>query len=121
MIRAGLRHDPGHDVHPMIQPGVVQQVVQGMHGAGLRIDRAIDENGNAGLEDGPGAHRARFQRDVERAAIEPPRSQRMGRLGDGDHLGVGRGIVELLSLIVGAGDHLAMVDNRRADGHFIFP
>ena len=67
----------------------------------------------------PGAHRAGLERHVERAAVEPPRAARLGRLGDGDHLGVGRRIVELLALVVRGGDHAVLEDDDRADRHFV--
>ncbi len=44
----------------------------------------------------------------------------LGSLRDGDHLGVGRGVAKLLPLVVGAGNHPSLVDDHRADGHFVF-
>src|SRR5205823_12330945 len=51
---------------------------------------------------------------------QPPRMQGGGRLGNGDHLSVGRGILKLLALIVGAGDYAALHGNNDgSDRYFV--
>ena len=48
------------------------------------------------------------------------RAERLGRLGDGDHLGMGRRIVQLFALIVSVGDDaLLQGDDDGADGYFV--
>ena len=63
----------------------------------------------------PGAHRARLERHVEHAVEHPPAAERPGGLAQRDDLGVGGGVLAQLALVVPGGDHLAVVDDHRAD------
>ena len=56
------------------------------------------------MDNGAGAHRARFLGDVERAIVQPPVAHRLFGLGDGEHLRVGRGVLEQFDLVERAGD-----------------
>lgn len=60
--------------------------------------------GYPGLDDGSSAHGARFQGDIEHTILQSPGSKGIGGLGDGDHLRMGGGILELLPLVVGPGE-----------------
>ena len=54
-------------------------------------------------------------------SVQPSRRQdpeRLSRLRNGDHLRVGRGIVQLLALVVRRGHDLAFMGDHRADRHF---
>ncbi len=46
--------------------------------------------------------------------------KRLGRLGNGDHLGMGGGIVQLFPLVVRRGNNPLLAHDDRAYGHFIF-
>lgn len=61
-----------------------------------------------------GAHRAWFLGDIKIAVGKPPITDGACGLGDGDHLGMGGGILEKLGLIVGAGDHVIASHNHGA-------
>ena len=88
----------------MIQPRIVREAVQRFAGAGLGIGAAEDDERQPGLNNGAGAHGTRFEGDVENAMVQSPRLQRLRRLGEGDHFGMGGRIAQLLTLIVRAGD-----------------
>src|SRR5262245_50282006 len=62
--------DAPDNLGPMVQPRIVAQVKQAAHRAGLFIDGSVDEPWDAGLHDGAGAHRAWFERDVQRTAVQ---------------------------------------------------
>ena len=55
-----------------VQQAAVGQVEQGAAAAGARIERAEYELLKAQVDRRPGAHGARFERDVQRAAAQPP-------------------------------------------------
>ena len=57
---------------------------------------------------------------VEGAAFEPPGAGRFGRLGDGDHLGMCRGIAKLLALVPCFGNDAIALKHERADRHLPF-
>jgi hypothetical protein len=101
--------------------------VEARHGATAAGVRGTeDEGGDAGQDDGSGAHGAGFLGDVERGIHEPPVPQGGRGLSDGDHFGVGGGIVELFHLVVrlsdrttGGNERFAVPgDNDAAGRHF---
>ena len=57
-----------------------QQVQHRSRAAALGVAGGEDEARDAGLEDGAGAHGARLERDVERAALQPARDARAATL-----------------------------------------
>src|SRR6185312_6936248 len=97
-------------------------------GAGFWIGGGIDQSRNTCVEDRAGAHGARLQRNVERAACvgvpvfrtaeEAVILQRAAGLAQRDDLGVGRGVVVAQHTVLPAADDLAIAHNDRADGHF---
>jgi len=119
-LPARIRHHPGDDLATMIQTRIVQQLIERADRASLRIGRAIDNRRDAGLDNRAGTHRTRFKRHVKRTAVQSPRLPRLGGLGNGDHFGVGRRIMELLALVVRLGNHPALMHDDRADGNFVF-
>src|SRR5208282_4601498 len=52
-----------------------------------RDRRAVNDASNSTLHNRPGAHGARLERDVKRAALQPPRSEGPPRQGDRQPLG----------------------------------
>ena len=56
----------------VIQAGIVGDLVERAAGAGLGVVGAVNHCGDAGLDDGAGAHGAGLQRDVQRTIEEPP-------------------------------------------------
>lgn len=70
------------------------------------------------MDDGTGAHGAGFLGDVEVAFGEAPVFDHGFGLGEGEHFGVGGGVVEGFDLVEGAGDDLGIADDDGADGHF---
>ena len=103
----------------MIQPGIVQNAEKRIDCPGLRIGCTVNDPRNTCLHDRTGTHRAWFERNVKRAFFQSPALHGRSRLRDGDHLGVCRRILELLSLIVRPGNDLAAVNDDGTDRNFI--
>ena len=55
---------------------------------------------DAGVQQCSRAHDARLERDHQRAIVEAPASQCLGRVTQCQHFGVGRGILMVLTLVV---------------------
>jgi hypothetical protein len=70
------------------------------------------------MDDGAGAHGAGFLGDVEVAVVEAPVFDDGFGLGEGEHFGVGGGVLESFDLVEGAGNDLAIADDDGADGDF---
>ena len=62
-----------------------------------------------------GAHRARLERDVQRASVQPPRTRRRGGGAEREDLGVRRRVPGELALVAGGGEDLAAAGDERAD------
>lgn len=104
----------------MIQADIAGDLVKRVASSRLGIGATVNDQRQPCLDDGARAHGARLQRDVESAILQTPRVQRVGRLRNGDHLGVGRRIVQLFALVVRLGDDAVVVGNDdRADRHLV--
>lgn len=110
--------DSGSDLGTMIEGGLLEEVEQATGGAPLGISDAEDNPADPTVDDGAGAHRTGLLGHVEVAIDEAPVSQRLLRLTQGQHLGVGGGVAQRLHLIVGSREDLATADDHRADGDF---
>lgn len=91
--------------------------------SGLGVRRPVHEARDAGVEDCPGAHGARFERDIEGAAFvvlveQTIVFQRAACVAEGDHLGVRGGVVIAKNAVLATRDDLAAVNDYRADGDF---
>ena len=84
--------------------------------AALRVGRGVIEPAQPRVADRAGAHRARLERDVEIAVGQPVLAELARAAGaERDHFGVGGRVGVAARAIAGAGDHLAVARQRRAD------
>lgn len=116
---AVLLEDVGGDLGLVVEAGVLEEVEEGSGGAGFGVGGAVDEVGDAGVEDGAGAHGAGFEGDGEGAAEEAPGAEFLGGCADGDDLGVGCGIfVAFAAVLAGGEDGVVGGEDDGADGDF---
>ena len=88
-----------------------------MHRAHLRIRRAVNQFGDATVDQRPGTHRARLQGDGYAALIQPPTAHHASRLPQGKDLRVSGGIrIDFAAIVCGCEDLVAPV-NHRSHGH----
>ncbi len=99
------------------EPWVGAHVVEAGGRPGLQVGGTVDEAPDPGVEQRTGAHEARFQRDDQRAVVEPPASECRGGVAQCQDLGVRRRVTGLLALVVTSGDHTSVVEHDGADGH----
>jgi|Laugresu1bdmlbdd_1035124.scaffolds.fasta_scaffold60181_2 hypothetical protein len=71
------------------------------------------------MDDGPGAHRARFFSDIQVAVCKSPITDRHLGLRDGEHFSMGGGVFEHFDLIPSAGDDFSFVHNDGSDWHLV--
>ena len=99
----------------MVQATVADDVPQRADGAGFLIPCAKHEVSHAGLDDGAGAHRAGFKRDVEGAVLEPPCAASGCGLAQGDDFRMARWVgVTFASVAAGTDDVARAIDDDRA-------
>jgi len=103
----------------VIKTGIVGEVVQRAGRAPLGVVAAEDDAGDAGQDDGPHAHGAGLQRDIEGTVQEPPGTKFPGGFSDGDHLGMGGRVLSRLAQVVAAGDDAAVAHDHAADRHLV--
>lgn len=109
--------DARGDFDLMIEARVGKDFEAGADRAALGIVGAIDEARDAGLDDGAGAHAARFDGDVERGIGEAIIAEQARSFAEDDDFGVGSGVIITDSAIAGAREDFAVVDNRGANGN----
>lgn len=77
-----------------------------------------DQGFYAGVDDGAGAHHARFEGDVEGGFVQAVVLEGGGGGADQIDFGVGGGVVVADGGVVSAGDDFAVQDEHGADGDF---
>jgi len=106
------------DFHLVVEAGVGEDFEAGTDGATLGVVGAVHEAGDAGLDDGAGAHAARLDGDVERGVGEAVVAEKAGGFANDDDFGVGGGVAVANGAIAGTSEDLGVVDEHGADGNF---
>lgn len=117
---AVVAEDSAVDFYGVVEFLVAEDVVDAADCSCFFFPGSHDEGGDAGEEDGSGAHEAGFEGDGEGAAVEPPGAEVLGGLADGDDFGVGAGVFVCFSAVVaGADDGAGGVGDDGADGDVV--
>src|SRR4029078_1800215 len=103
------------------QPLVLHEVAEGTGEPRLGIGGAEHDPVDPGEYDRPGAHRAWLERDVERAPVEAPRSDRLGCCSQREHLRMRSGVASQLSLVAGRADAIVAPGDHAPDRHVVMP
>ena len=103
----------------VVERGPLQKIHRATGCAAFGIGRAKDDAVDSAMDKRAGAHGAGFFGDVEGAVGEAPIADGGLGGGEGDHLGVGGGVLEQFDLVPRAGDDRALAHDHRAHGHFI--
>ena len=98
-----------------------EQVQHPAAGAHRAVARAVVDPRDTRAQNRPRAHRARLERHIERAVLEPPAAEGAVRLADGLHLGVRAGRLLLLAAVAAAADNLAAAHDDASDRHLPRP
>src|SRR5258706_2388923 len=102
----------------MVEARVGENLEAGADGAAFGVVGTVDETGDAGLNDGAGAHAAGLDRDVERGVGETVVAEEASGLAEDDDFGVGGGVTIADGAVAGTGEDLAVMDKDSADGDF---
>ena len=115
--RALLFQRAAGDLWAPVAGGLVENLGAMDHRAPLGIAGGEHQAADAGVADSPGAHGAGLQSDHQRQASQAIITQGLGRLPQGENLGVGGRIVTRDRGVMGGGDDLAggRVQHHRAD------
>lgn len=101
--------DAAADLGAVVEAAVADDVPEGADGAGLGLPGAEDEAGDAGQDEGAGAHGAGLDGHGEGAALKAPAVAEDGGGGaEGEDLGMGGGVAEALTGVAGGGELAAV-------------
>lgn len=103
----------------MIQSGMPQQVADRSSHTRLLIPGTKNNALHAAQHDGPGAHRAGLERDIEGTVIESPAFELRGSLANREELGVSGGILIAHGAIGRCRQNCPVPDYDRPDGNFV--
>ena len=109
--------DPRFHGNLMVEPGIGAEVVQRTARARLGVGGPEHQPAQPGGHRRAGAHRARFERDVQGGVVQSPRSGLGRGLAQGQDLGVAGRVAGGLSLVAGGRDHPIPADHDRSDRH----
>ena len=113
----GLQH-PALHAGLMVQLGVGKQIDDASRRTGLRIVRTKYDFFQARMQHRASAHGAGFERDVELAIGQAVIAQPGRRSAQGNHLGVGGGVVRAHRMIAAGGNHFTVAHHHRTHRHF---
>ncbi len=101
----------------MIEFAALQNFEQGDASSTLWIGHAPDDEGDAGVYDGPRAHGTGLLGDVKNAVGQAPVADGARRLRDRDDFGVRRRVFEQFDLVVSLADQFSIPHDDGADRH----
>ena len=104
----------------VIQAGHLQQIDRAAGGAAPWIGTAENDAAHSDVNQGAGAHGARFLGHIEITIVQPPIADGRFRLRDCQHFRVCSGVLEHLDLIKCAGDNSPGPNHNRADRDLFF-
>lgn len=99
--------------------GNFEQAGTCLHGTSLGIIGTEIHFPDSGLDDCSCTHGTGFQSDIQITVFQPPASDVPGSLFYGDHLGMGRRLLQLFSLVESFSYNFVIMDNDTANGNFI--
>jgi len=95
----------------MVHFGVVKDFQGRAARTRLRIGSPVNDTSQTGLNDGAGAHGARFNCNIEVATFQPVVPKLFGGAAQGQDLRVSSGVGEPKGTIVRSRDHLVVLDH----------
>lgn len=116
-IPAFFGHEPRRHHGLVVEAVVFQEIHQRPGASRFRVEGPEVHLFNTGQDDGPGAHGARLESDVELRSFETPALEVRRGLGDGQDFGMGRGVLQRFAEVVRFPDDPALVDNHAAHGY----
>jgi len=114
-----VSEDAAGDLAAVIEIGGLKEIPKAAGCSTFRIGTTEDDAADATVDDGSGAHGAGFFGDVEITLVQAPITHGALGLGEGEHLGMGGGILQSLDLVPSSGDDLALMDDDGTDGHLV--
>jgi len=102
----------------MVELGVIEDLQHGVHRAGFRVLRSIDQAANARMRDGSSTHGTRFHRDVEITIPKTIVADGLPGFAECQDFGMSRGIVGADGAIATAPNYSAFVNYDGAHRHF---
>ncbi len=104
--RAFIGQDARRNLHPVIEAHVIEHLKARSHSAALGIIASVHQTLHSRLNHAPGAHAARFYRDVQCRPGQPIIAELARTFAQYHHLGVRRGIAVANRSVAGACDDL---------------
>ena len=112
------REDAGGDFYLMVEARVGEDLEAGAESATFGIIGAVNETGDAGLDDSAGAHAAGLDGDVECGVGESVVAEKAGCLAQDNYFRMGSGVAIADGAIAGTCEDLAAMDEHGAYGNF---
>ena len=111
------REDAGGDFYLMVEARVGEDLEAGAESATFGIIGAVNETGDAGLDDSAGAHAAGLDGDVQGGVSETIVAEAAGGFTKHDDFGVSGRVIVADGAITGARKNLSVVNQNGADRH----
>src|SRR6266850_6884941 len=120
-LGAFFGQDSGGDFDAMIEAAVFAKLIESADSTGLRVVAAVDELGDAGVNDGASAHGTGLEGDDQGAVEETPVIQCLSGFAHGEDFGVGGGVMVGFALVEAAADYSIRgeMHDDAADGNFV--
>jgi SH3 domain-containing YSC84-like protein 1 len=115
---AFLGQNSANDLTVVIQAGHLQQIDRAARSAAPWIGTAENDAAHSDVNQGAGAHGARFLGDVEVAFVQSPIADGCLGLRDGEHLRMRSGVLQHFDLVEGAADDLSRAHYDGPHRHF---
>jgi hypothetical protein len=109
------------DLEAVVQPEIVANREQRADGARLRVTCSVDDAADTRVDEGPGAHRARLERDDEGGVRQSPRPAFLGCSTERDDFCVPRRIASLFADILAGREQTSVVVQHDGANRHVSP
>lgn len=101
----------------MVKPWIVADIIETETSTRFEVGCSVDDSLQSRIHGRSAAHQARFEGDIQRALMQTPATNDVGRIPQSQDLGVSRGITGQLPLVVSSSKDFAISNHNRADRH----
>lgn len=108
---------PGRQLDTVVQPWIITDVVETQAGPGLHVRRPVDQSFQSRVDRRSATHQTGFKGDDQGALPQPPATNHIGCVSQGQDFGMSCRVASQLTLIVSTSNYLTVPSHNGSNGY----